>query len=396
MREKNKRIKFVAIQEDKPEDELFRSDVSLVGMGRNFIRNDRGFAVAIPAEEWAKESERLGNNSDYYHRPMRRPNGDTYWRKEKIAGGDLEAAVSELRPDHSRALEHMLKDRGIPREKIEEALETIRAEKVRLFEEIYGRKVVLLSEHTDSKHYHHDLWHLGLEPQEIEGKGGKKELIILRNPMRERSVGPGTARYWRHQQALAESGVDPTKVMGITTEVIKQNVAVAIEQNGEDPREIRFMQGLDSLVGKTLRSLSPKAYERGLKEYSAYLVENYPKGTVGARQIQPREARKIEGLEKENGSLKKLLELAVSIFSAVLKVPAFLQAVKAMNLYGKIVEFTRAVGIQLAPEAPEPVKSRTRTRRKTKAKVKLKERDIEMERSRKRKGPEEPSSPGMA
>jgi hypothetical protein len=395
VKQKKKAVKFIAVKLEEVKPDAFESNVSGVGDGRNYFRGaDQTLREADP-EEWEEKAIKLGRAADFYHRPMTRPNGDIYWRKETIKGGDLERWTTELRPDHSRALEYILGDKSIPREKIDEALGKIHAEQVRLFESIYGRKVVMVAEHSDSGHYHTDLWNLGLETREVIAKGKKQE-VVLRTPMREKGVGPGTARYFRHQRALAESGADPTKLMGITTEVIRQNTEVAKEQNGEDPRDLRYVGGLDAFVGKTLQGIAPKACDKALKDYSAFLKDSYAKGYLGAKELAPRAVRQIEALEKENGALKKLLEVAISIFNAVLKVPAFMQAVKAMNLYGKIVEFTRAVGIQLTPEAPEPVEGRTRTRRKTNTKEKVKEREIEMERKRRRKLPEEPTSPGIA
>jgi len=376
-------------------EELFESDVEGLGMGKKFtVTADESLQVTEP-EEWKKQGRVVGRAGKEYH-AYTFQNGRDYYRKKKIPGGDLKRVNLELRPDASRAIEYMVKDRSVSAKELQKALDDIRAEKKRLFEEIYKRKVLFAAEHTDTGQYHTDLWHFGLKP-DVVMENGKEKHVILRDEFRLLGVGPGAARWDRHRSALVDAGVDPEKVMPETLKMVERDTRQATKQNKEDPRDLRILRSLDQFVSKRLHEVSPEACKKALADYSQHLRKEYLGGNEGVQIVPTKEEKEIKKLKDEVKVLKNTLGKIGKVLGAIVKLPKIPEMLRAVGLWhpviglSKIVDFGYDVGklwptadevekVQREQEGPKVTGTEggksTRSRKRTKTKRKERERQI--------------------
>jgi len=313
----------------------------------------------------------------------REKNGKVTYHKKNLKQSDLKRKTIELRPDHSRVLERLAESQ--PQSLVAEALSAIRAEKIRLFEEIYKRRVIQAAEHCDSGHYHTDLWHFGA----VAKTEGGREVIERGVFFREFGVGPGAARWDRHLGVLQELGHDPA-VMGPVPGMIEANTAKALKQNGEAPRDLRLMRDLDAFVEKTLRGIDPIAVDQAKKEFGAHLLDGYAKAEIGVKKIDPRQ-EKIKKLEAENKALrdeKKALEWTLGLvrdfLAAIARKPEFQ---KMLGLYPAIAKLFHAV---LAGCGLELIKTK-RPKNPKLEKMMEKTKELEKELEKTMPGPSLPS-----
>ena len=285
--------------------EPFQSDVSLIGGGRNWIVRRGRRLIALDGDKWIEMMVRLGRaNASYQGRQVRKGKVCYYRRKVRDRmklsetdknlrpESDVTRETIDLRPDHSRALSMLLRD-ARHAHKLEPALAAIKAEKIRLFEEIYRRWVLGVGEHPDSGQYHHDLWHTGIRKAtvaddggtEIDGvvSGGATKNVRLREPFRAYGVGVGVASWDRHRRALVEHGVKAEEIMGKTLEVLKRNSARALKQNKEEPRDLRMWQSLDEFVDRTFREIDPLVCDQARDEYVQWITTGYSESKLGVR-----------------------------------------------------------------------------------------------------------------
>ena len=346
-----KKKAFVAVQIAEPGEEYppFQSNVSAIGDGANWMVGRRSGGLLLSecgGDRWIELMSKIRSWANHYHQrqvrsveikvPPKRGAMDRtiktkrvrqvgYYRrkvKDRVALGptdkharkesDLMRETIDLRPDHSRALQYMLGNRKM-RRAVENALEEIRHEKIRLFEEIYGRRVVGVGEHPDSGQYHNDLWHTGIRSElvmdygaQVEGKdtsnvtGGKSKMVRLRNEFRQFGVSVGVLSWDRHRAALEEFGSDPRMLMGEEMQIIVRNSEAAEKQNGEPPRDLRLVTQLDSFVRERLAKIDDDLCRRASEEYVRWLEDGYRQGKLGLMG----RSQRVEKLEMEVAELR--------------------------------------------------------------------------------------------
>ncbi len=360
-RRKNAKVRAlyeVVAPEDEPE--MFKSN--LLGLvpeglkGRTFWRGGGvGDLVELEGGDWeAKLGAELERLKVWHER--REKDGKESYHKHTLKDSDLKRKTYETRPDHSRALEYLAAEK--PASLVAEVLSSIRAEKIRLFEEIYRRKVSALGEHCDSGHYHNDIWSYSSE----EKKVGDRTIIERGTFFREYGVGPGAARWDRHLRVLSELKMD-TGVTGAVPRLLAADEKWALEQNKEPARDLRFMRALDSYVEKTLREVDAAAVDRAKREYGEFLADGYAKGELGVEKMLDRKEQ-MAALEEENKSLKRAVAMAVEFLQALVRLPAFEGLLKTSPLLEKLFHgLLAALGLGVK----EPVKAPRVERLKTMA-----------------------------
>ncbi len=352
-KEDARRVKYVPVEvPDGVMIEPFCSDVSAISAGRNWAIGGAG-EEEMSGDAWVEKVLACGRDLNWYHQKQSRKGNEGYYRrkiKDRQALGrrdkrgrmesDLSRFTVDLRPDHSRALEKILRG-SISRSMVEMALDDIRREKIRLFELIYGRRVEFCGEHPDSGQYHHDLWHSGISEKTVGGK-----VIRERVPFRSFGVGVGVAAWDRHQSAL---GGDAAAVMGETLRLVERNAGLAEKQNGEPARDLRFNRALDEFVGKRLRDLAPKLVQEAGKEYEEFLRRGYQEGKLGAKHPKK---------ETSVGLLRGVLGMVAELLGALARVPGFSQVLKASAevsaLFHGVVGALSSVGVEVPVPEPEP------------------------------------------
>jgi hypothetical protein len=375
-----RRTRYIAHKEvvDGTEPEKFQSN--LLGLappgskGRTFRRTGDCLAE-MDERAWEQALMDEAKRLSVWHERRERDGKVTYHR-HKLKESDVKRKTVELRPDHSRALEVLAASQ--PKSLVKEALEAIRAEKVRLFELIYGRKVIQAAEHCDSGHYHTDLWNVGA----VAKVEGGREIIERGTLFREFGVGPGAARWDRHLGVLQELGHDPA-VMGAVPAVLEADAAKALDQNREPARDIRFMRALDSFVERTLRQIDPAAVDQAKKEYGEHLLDGYAKGELGLKKVDPKQ-EKIKKLEAENKRLTDALVRVGEFFAAIVRVRGFQKLIGLHPAVAKLFQAALAAcGLEL-----------TKTKRQKNPKLermKEKTKELEMLMEKQMEGPSRPS-----
>jgi hypothetical protein len=327
-----RKVKFIAVEIVEPGESYppFRSDVTGVSAGRNFVL-EKSVLKLLDGAEWLSRLRAAGREYSWHHQRQVRKGKVGYYKRnvkdrEKLSPTDKNAREEtdirrftiDLRPDHSRAVQKILAA-GM-KDPLDGVLTEIRGEMVRLFEEIYGRRVLFVGEHPDSGQYHNDLWHGGIEEVEIEdegavrGTGGEKRVVRRRTPYRAFGVGVGMDSFDRHRSALVDGGMgenDVKALMGLTLELINRNAAATQLQNkGEVPRDLRLNRALDEYVQRKLGELSPELAAEAGSEYLAWIEKGYRDGALGVQEKttkvteEVRELRKrVEELDKEVSSL---------------------------------------------------------------------------------------------
>lgn len=274
---------------------------------------------------------------------------------------DVSRETVDLRPDSSRAVQYLVEAGKL--KEVNEALDAIRLKKIELFERIYGRKVLYCSEHTDSGQHHDDLWHTGVfrtgEKIGLIRKDGvdKRRDRIDRVEFHSYGIGVGASSWWRHMQALKEVGVlgdDLISLAGPTLKAIDNNTFREEGRHGK-PRDLEFLEELDSFVTEKLSGLDKGIFERARGEYGDWLKKGYAAGMVGFKKSEK------EVLLEKIDSLETRLELSERNFDSLVKsvkvvfdhlghdILAKVQNV-SMKLMFAAGEIARAVGIRL-PEA---------------------------------------------
>ena len=304
----------------------FRSNVSAIGSGRNFIC-EAGKLKEVSGDKWIVGLQKAGRAYSWYHqRQVRKGVPGYYVRKlrdrSKLGATDkhgrndtdIERETLDLRPDHSRMIEHALAAGHV----LDPALAEIRDEKIRLFQEIYGRSVLFTGEHPDSGQYHHDLWHCGIYAATVDESGNVVLSVVIapqenqdetdtptirvRVPFRAFGVSVGMTSFDRHRSALADSGMEEGEIkecMGKTLDILKRNIEAAKKQNGEDPRDLKLRRALDAFVAEKLRDISPEIYDQSLAEYREWIRAGYEGGHLGVQEslADPRKERQLAKLK---------------------------------------------------------------------------------------------------
>lgn len=256
----------------------FKSDLSALGKGRNWIRKD-GKLNITPGKKWVEEMFQLIDDCSWFHRRMRSAISKGQNKgKQKIRytqryvndrsvlsktdkhsrpETDLLRETIDMRPDHSKVLEYLIED-GRKNDLIP-ILAEIQECQIELFEEIYeGRRIVAEGEHVDSGQYHFDHWHTGITESEVDDHGavvelvnqgsckgkananekeekllikGKKEKFRLRTPFSAYGVSDGMASFDRHRRALEDDGRDAKNIMGFTHDKLLGNIELVKEKN---------------------------------------------------------------------------------------------------------------------------------------------------------------------
>lgn len=346
---KQKVFVAVGIAEPGTEYPAFQSDLSALGTGANWLVGKRSGSPLLTecgGDRWIELMSRIRSWADHYHqrqvrsveikvspeRGARARHTTTkkvrqvgYYRrkiKDRVTLGptdkharkesDLMRETIDLRPDHSRALQYMLENLE-KRDAVEDALAEIRQEKIRLFEEIYGRRVVGVGEHPDSGQYHNDLWHKGIRSDLVtdsgalvEGKdgsrltGGKSKKVRLRTEFRQFGVSVGVASWDRHRSALEEFGADARSLMSEEMKIIERNTETAEKQNGELPRDLRLLNRLDAFVRERLEKIDINLYRHANEDYVRWLEGGYRQGKLGLMG----RSQRVEKLEMELAELR--------------------------------------------------------------------------------------------
>lgn len=396
---------------------VFGSDVSGLGVGRNYLLVGGEFRE-LPGDEWLRRTDEIAADMSWYHQPqkvkLKRGKTTVYWKERKMkdreklgtndkkgrAETDVLRETIDLRPDHSRALQKILATSTVPRGEVDLALADIHGEAARLFEKIYGRAVFAINEHTDSKQYHIDLSHTGIQKLEKDG-----EEFRPRTPFVGRGVYVGLAAWDRHRSALAGAGEDVGAVMRWTLEEVEEKTKKAPDRFGEEPRDLRFQRAFDEFVEGKLRELSSPAVEQARGEYVSWLKENYAADTIGFTE-EKRDRRERKRLEREVGRLQGVLALVGRFLAALARLPGADKILGLPAIAPLFQEVLAACGAELAKakEAKEPEVGQPEVRepeiemkgpdiaaasKRLKEQVKELER-IQMGRGKKKKNPEMP------
>lgn len=388
----------VVYEDVVPEDEPDKFESNLLGLappgmkGRTFWREQgAGPLVEMDGGEWEAKMNAKGPLLKTWHekrkraptkKKKRKPGEEFGYHPHKLKDSDLKRMTIELRPDHSRALEYLAARE--PRSMMAELLSAVRAEKVRLFEEIYGRKVLAAGEHCDSGHYHNDIWHYSSE----EMKVGDETVIIRGNFFRKYGVGPGAARWDRHLRVLGELGHDPA-VTGALPLVVAEDEKNALRDNGEEARDLRFMRALDAFVEKALFEIDPVVVERAKKEYGDFLVEGYGKGELGVKGAKTRQQAKMEELEKEVGFLRGAVAVFREFLAVLVRLPGMDKVLSSKAVAPLFQKVLMACGLGEAKEPKKPeMKGPDIAAASRRLKEQVKELEgVEIKMSRRRKHP---------
>ena len=379
---------------ERRDQPVFRSDVSELSGGRNWMLTEGQWKLVV-GKKWDEDMALLEKAYSWYHQRQRRtcPGGFKvyYTRRETNdrqalsptdvhgrPGTDVLRKTVDLRPDHSRALEYLL--RAGHREDLLPVIDEIRLEKVRLFELIYERYAISLGEHDDSGQFHNDIWNTGIREKivtdstaVVKGKPdkellvtpGKKMTARHRQLFRQYGVGVGMASYDRHLRALNEAGLSGNKVMGFTAEVLERNAGLAagrkraksadIGQICEQARDLRLYAELDAFVAAKLKALDPEIYGRASREYVEFLKTGYSEKNLGLeedtievtnlkRRIQELE-RSAEAAKDNSDSIRAAIRAVLEMLLEVTGVKTILE--NAAELWARIVELASKVGLDL-------------------------------------------------
>lgn len=371
----------------------FVSNVSSVGSGRNWFRDLKGEFREVGSAEWATGIAAIEVENSWYHQRQVRE-GKVGYNERKVkdrcklgsndkngrALTDVERETIDLRPDHSRALQYFL-ETGKNQE-VEQLLQEIRQEKIRLFEKIYHRDVLALGEHPDAGQFHNDLWHGGirltkvrdnkaLKTVEADGKvkfsKGTEIEIRLREPYRSYGVGVGVCSWDRHRRALLHAKENPETVMGDTVKVLKRNRESAKKQNGEPPRDLALLETLDAFVHRRLSMIDDELLKKALQEYTEWIKTGYTQGKLGIKKEPAQVTRlkdKVAKLDKEVADLRQEVERHKTIwnriretFTRLLAIPLLVEAIRAITKAWPIFEeLAEAVEVEL-PAQPTQQKT---------------------------------------
>ena len=311
------KIVFVAHEVvDDTDYPTFRSDLTRLGHGRNWIVRD-GNLELTEGDTWIAETMEIMTDCMWYHQRQRNSNKDGEIRirysprkvkdrekmgptdKKERRQTDLMRETIDLRPDHSRVLQYLV-EAGRKNDLIP-ILAEIQAEEIRLFEEIHpNRQVKSDGEHTDSGQYHFDHWHSGIKEVEVDDHGamianglegeeilesGEKMKIRVRHVFRSYGVGDGMASFDRHRSALEDNGNDAKRIMGYTLERLVGNTKSAQKQNhGEYPRDLRLWRAIDQFVDRKLRELDPALCDKARLQYADWIEAGYDLGKLGIKE----------------------------------------------------------------------------------------------------------------
>jgi len=321
----------------------FESDVSGLGIGECFSvlgginlggKDTKVETVKLSVEKdgvWEKKLRAAMRELDWWHvwQPRKlKKEVKYYWVRKKSKDrvkvkksekqrplSDVCRETVDLRPDASRAVEYLIK---IGRQKeVAEVLREIRLKKIELFERIYGRKVLFAAEHTDSGQHHDDLWHSGVfgTGEKIglvrkDGKDKRRERID-RVEFHSYGIGVGACSWLRHMEALRENGVSEKEIetlAGPTLEAIESNIYHEEGRHGK-PRDVQFLEELDTFVRGKLSALDPEICDKARDEYVKWICEGYQDGFLGVKKSAVEIAEeKVVSLEKEAASLRGELE----------------------------------------------------------------------------------------
>ncbi len=393
----------------------FKSDLSALGDGRNWIRKN-GKLNITPGKKWVELMFQLIDDCSWFHQRMRSLEKEgknkgkhkiryvqRYLNDRKVLSKtdehsrpktDLLRETVDMRPDHSRALQYLLED-GRKNDLIP-ILAEIQEYQITLFETIYeGRKIVSEGEHVDSGQYHFDHWHTGIAETEVDdhgavvklvGKGpdkdkaeelqvaGKKEKFWLRTPFNIYGVSDGMASFDRHRRALEDDGRNAKDIMGFTHEKLLGNIELVQEKNKkrlekranrkrEDvsekdimPRDIRMWRQVDEFVDRKLRELDPELCDKARKEYADWLQHGYELEKLGIR----RETLEVTKHKKRKHELAILKSAVRAFLELILAIPGVMQLLKASDrVWAKVEE----ISVMVAPENEEDLATEDKARK---------------------------------
>lgn len=304
-----------------PEEEpKFASDVSAL-KSHGCYRVVNGDLVPMEGPEWQAAFWRVCLDLSWYHQLQKRKTkkGITESYKVRVIKDreklgktdkhhrpetDVARETIDLRPDHSRAIQYML-EQGLKTE-ADVILAEARTLKIRLFEKIYRRWAIFLSDHDDSGQHHDDVWHTGIEEDVndvIRGRDKNKRWVFrakrTRTPFVSYGVGIGAACWSRHFSALRDAGCPREHAeafAGSTLAALDADALQVHERHQCKPRDVRLRSVLDRLVHRKLKKIAPAMVEKANREYAEFLEDNYRAGLIGVKKSK---RARIKALEAE-------------------------------------------------------------------------------------------------